>query len=61
MDQSVGKIKVVLWKIALSVSIIQRFQIPFGRLQNISNKVLRKSWMLGYFTCSNSKVAKFGK
>ena len=52
MDQSVGKIKVVLWKIALSVSIIQRFQIPFGRLQSISNKELRKSWMLGYFTCS---------
>ena len=51
MDQSVGKIKVVLWTIALSVSIIQRFQIPFRRLQNISNKELRKSWMLGYFTC----------
>ena len=52
MYQSGGKIKAVLRYITPCVSITQRFQIPAGRLQDVSNKALRKRWMLGYFTCS---------
>ena len=40
------------------VSIHQRFHIPIGRLQKISNIALRKSWMPGYFKCSKHKGCK---
>ena len=43
---------VVPRKITPYVSITQPFQILIGRFKNISNKALRKSWMLGYFKFS---------
>ena len=49
MQKSGGKIKVFLREIAPYVSIIQPFQILNGRFQNLLNKALRKSWMLGFF------------
>ena len=52
MHQSRGKIKVVPRQITPYTTIIQRFQILIGRFQNISNKILKKGWMLGYFECS---------
>ena len=52
MQQSGGEIKVVLRYIIAYVSIIQPFQILSGRFQDISNKALFKSWMLGQFKCS---------
>ena len=52
MHKPGGKINVVLRKITTYVSILQLFQILIGRFQNISNKALRKSWMLGYLKCS---------
>ena len=52
MQQSRGRRKVVLTQITAFVTIIQPFQILIGRFQNISNKALKKSLMLGYFKCS---------
>ena len=52
MHQSEGKKPVVFAQISPNVSIIQPFRILIGRFQNLLNKGLRKSWMLGYFKCS---------
>ena len=43
------------------ICIIQPFQILIGSLQNIWNKALSKSSMLGYFNLINTKVAEFVK
>ena len=56
MQKSGGKIKVFLREIAPYVSIIQPFQILNGRFQNLLNKALRKSWMLGFFFLSNYPI-----
>ena len=52
MQKSGGKKTVVFRQISPSVSIIQPFRILIGRFQNLLNKALRKSWMLGDFKCS---------
>ena len=62
MQKSGDKKIVVFRQIAPDGSIIQPFGIPIGRFQNLLNKALRKSWMLGYFKCEvNVKVAKIVK
>ena len=52
MHQSGGKKPVVFKQISPYVSIIQPLRILIGRFQNLLNKGLSKSWMLGYFKCS---------
>ena len=52
MQQSGGKKTVAFRQISSYVSIIEQFRILIGRFQNLLNKALRKSWMLGYFKCS---------
>ena len=52
MQKSGDKKIVVFRQIAPDGSIIQPFGIPIGRFQNLLNKALRKSWMIGYFKCS---------
>ena len=52
MQKSGDKKIVVFRQIAPDGGIIQPFGIPIGRFQNLLNKTLRKSWMLGYFKCS---------
>ena len=52
MHQSGGQKTVAFRQISPYVSIIQPFQILIGRFQNLLNKALKKSWMLGYFKCS---------
>ena len=46
------KERVVIRQISPYVSIIQPFRILIGMLQNLLNKALRKSCMLGYFKWS---------
>ena len=53
MHQSGIQKTVVFRQISPYVSIIQPFPIPIGRFQNLLNKAVRKSWMLGYFKSSN--------
>ena len=45
------KIKPLLRSISPNFSISYPLQILMGRFQNILNKAIRKSWMLGYFKC----------
>ena len=52
MQKSGGKKTVVFRQISPYISIIQPFRILIGRFQNLLNKALRKSWMLGYFKCN---------
>ena len=54
MQQSGGKKTVAFRQISSYVSIIEQFRILIGRFQNLLNKALRKSWMLGYFKCSKN-------
>ena len=49
IHQSGDETAVVLRQITLYVSLTQQFRIFIGRLQNLLNKKLRKSWMLGNF------------
>ena len=43
---------VALRQITPYVSVIQPFRILIGKFQNLLNKAVRKSFMLGYFKCS---------
>ena len=52
MQKSGGKKTAVFRQISPYVSIIQPFRILIGRFQNLLNKALGKSWMLGYLKCS---------
>ena len=52
MQKSGGKKTVLFRQISPYASIIQPFQILTGRIQNLLNEALRKSWMLEYFKCS---------
>ena len=45
------KITVVFRQISPYVGVVYPFQILIGSFQNLLNKALRKSWMLGYFKC----------
>ena len=49
MHQSGGKKTVVFRQISPYVSMIQPFGILIVRFQNLLNRALRKSKMLGYF------------
>ena len=51
--QKLGSKKTAVFRqISPYVSIIQPFRILIGRFQNLLNKALRKSWMLGYLKSS---------
>ena len=52
MQKSGGKKTAVFRQISPYVSIIQPFRILIGRFQNLLNKALRKSWILGYLESS---------
>ena len=54
MHQLGVKIKPIPRSISPNFSMIYPFQILKGRLQNILNKAMNPSWMLGYF-----KVSKY--
>ena len=47
-----GKKNILVREITPYVSIIRPFRILIRRLQNLSNKALRKRQMLGYFISS---------
>ena len=55
MPKSGGKKAVGFRQISPAAVIIQPFGILIGRFQNLLNKALRKSWMLGYFKYSKNK------
>ena len=52
LNKSKNQGRVVIRQISPYVSIIQPFRILIGMLQNLLNKALRKSCMLGYFKWS---------
>ena len=52
IHQSGGQKTIAFSQISPYVIIIQPFRILIERFQNLLNKALRKSWMLGYFKCS---------
>ena len=52
MQKSGGRKAAVFRQISPYVSIIQPFRILIGRFQNLLNKALGKSWMLGYLKFS---------
>ena len=60
MHQSGGKKPLFLDKFYLVLLYSQPFRILIGRSQNLLNIALRKSWMLGYFKCSNYDLARRG-
>ena len=52
MHISGGQKAFVFRQISPYVTIIQPFRILIGSFQDLLNKTLRKSWILGYFKCS---------
>ena len=52
MRQLGGKKTPIPRSISPNFSMIYPFQILKGRLQNILNKAMNQSWMLGYFKFS---------